>query len=210
MPPTRGNARIFHIISIQRRMADASFARATSWEQAKSAHERWVAEYNGQAHWAHRKRVDGRLSPLEVVEGATGVLRSPDVMRHIFRHRQTRRFDAHGYMRFRRWRLYGEAGLGRKDGVVWVYRETLTIEYANAPLAQYPITYQPDRKHLHTVGKPQLFESPYQSPQLSLWEVGAVEWFPVQRLPDYAPRAERVVAPATQLTLFDDTARQQA
>jgi hypothetical protein len=73
-----------------------------------------------------------------------------------------------------------------------------------APLAQYPLISQLDWKRRRTVGKPRLFDSPYQSPRVSLWEIGAVEWFPVQRLPDDAPRAKNAEAsPLRQVALFD-------
>jgi hypothetical protein len=36
-------------------------------------------------------------------------------------------------------------------------------------------------KHLLRVGNPRLFDHPYQSPQLPLWEPGEVEWFVILR-----------------------------
>jgi hypothetical protein len=40
-------------------MADWHFAQATTWAKLREAHDRWVAEYNYQVHWAHREREDG-------------------------------------------------------------------------------------------------------------------------------------------------------
>lgn len=88
---------------------------------------------------------------------------------------------------------------------MWVYRESLTIEYESAPLSQYAITYQPDQVHLRTVKPTQLFESPFRSPQLSLWDVGAVTWFQVRRLPDYirqSPHPPHQEPACAQLVLF--------
>lgn len=76
------------------------------------------------------------------------------------------------------------------------------MEFADQPLAQYAVTYQPDRTHLLTVTNPRLFETPYRSPQLPLWELGDGDWLKIVWLGRYAPRrAKRIVAGA-QLPLF--------
>jgi putative transposase len=49
--------------NVQRRMADHRFAEAESWAEFTEAHDRFVEDYNAQAHWAHRTREDGRRSP---------------------------------------------------------------------------------------------------------------------------------------------------
>jgi hypothetical protein len=46
-------------------MDDHRFAE--SWAELTAAHDRFVEDYNAQAHWAHRKREDGRRSPSEVL-----------------------------------------------------------------------------------------------------------------------------------------------
>src|SRR5215207_6539923 len=48
--------------AIQRRMADYHFSRAESWEELVAEHDRLLAGYNTQRHWAHEKREDGRRS----------------------------------------------------------------------------------------------------------------------------------------------------
>ncbi len=42
------------LFSIQRRMADWGFAKATSWAQLADEHARWVGNYNQQDHTPHR------------------------------------------------------------------------------------------------------------------------------------------------------------
>ncbi len=42
----------------QMRMADHGFAKAATWEDLLRVHERWVDDFNGQSHWAHRDRED--------------------------------------------------------------------------------------------------------------------------------------------------------
>ncbi|MBA3945155.1 MAG: hypothetical protein H0X37_11405 [Herpetosiphonaceae bacterium] len=36
----------FHIINVQRRMADYEFARVTTWNELQTAHARWINENN--------------------------------------------------------------------------------------------------------------------------------------------------------------------
>jgi putative transposase len=48
---------------IQKRMADWHFAKAESWAGLVYAHDRFVADYNAQGHFAHQRREDGRRSP---------------------------------------------------------------------------------------------------------------------------------------------------
>jgi len=77
----------------------------------------------------------------------------------------------------------------------------LTIEFADEPLAQYRVRYQPDKKQLRVVTEPRLFETPFASPQLSLWELNDAEWLKVIRRADYAPRRPRQ-QPPVQASLF--------
>jgi hypothetical protein len=78
--------------------------------------------------------------------------------------------------------------LAKEQTAVWLYAETLTIEFADEPLAQYRVRYQPDKSHLLTIEEPRLFETPYRSAQLPLWELSEAEWLKVVRRPPYAPR----------------------
>ena len=96
--------------------------------------------------------------------------------------------DRAGYARFRRWRVYAERGLDGEPVAVWLYAEHLTLVYRDEPLAQYRVTYQPDRRRLKAVAAEHLFETPHRSPQLPLWTGGDDGWLPVLRLPAYAPR----------------------
>ncbi len=94
---------------------------------------------------------------------------------------------------FRSWRVYGEHGLPGQPAVIWLYGETLTIALNDVALAQYRVNYQPDLKHLRTIDEPRMFDNPYRSPQLPLWELGDDEWLKVVRLPDYPRRTPQRV-----------------
>ncbi len=152
---------------IQRRMADWHFAKATTWAELLAVHDQWVFNLNYQVHWAHQERDDDRRTPRDVLAWYTGRPVTPEELHRLFyRTRFGRKLDKLGYVRFRHWRVYGERGLARERAAVWLYGETLTLEYADEPLAQYRVRYQPDKAHLRTVEAPLLFETPYQSPQL--------------------------------------------
>jgi len=95
--------------NIQRRMADWHFANAKDWPGMVEAHERFVEDYNAQAHWAHQGREDGRRSPAEVLGFVSGVRhREEELACAFFSARFVRVLDSLGYARFRHWRLYGE------------------------------------------------------------------------------------------------------
>jgi hypothetical protein len=61
--------------------------------------------------------------------------------------------------------LYGERGLAGEQAVVWLYREQLTVAFADVALAQDQATYQPDDRHMAAVTATEVFETPYRSPQ---------------------------------------------
>ncbi|MGD9510659.1 MAG: hypothetical protein AB7X49_19130 [Geminicoccaceae bacterium] len=102
-----------------------------------------------------------------------------------------RRVDQSGYVRFRRWRLYGERGLARQTVAVWLTTERLVLTYSDEPLAQYAVTYARDRRHRKSVREERLFATPFQSPQPPLWEPAAGEWLRVLQLPAPLPRRRR-------------------
>jgi putative transposase len=202
----RGRAWQSHIettFNIQRRMADWHFGQATTWQELREAHDRWVADCNYQVYWAHRYREDGRRSPAEVLSCVTGTAHSDEELRRLFIPRFARCLDQRGYVRFRPWRIYGERGSATEQGAAWLYGEHLTVHFAEEPLAQYKVRYERDQKGLTTVTKPRLFETPFRSPQLLLWEFRPDDWHLVLRLPEYAPR-RRQTAAAIQLPLLPE------
>ena len=171
--------------NIQRRMADWHFARARTWEELVAVHDRWMADYNAQVHWAHRDRADGRRRPLTVLGWVIGTVHDPDRLEAVFgRVRFERRLDRVGYARFRRWRLYGERGLARQPAALWLSSDYLTIEFADEPLAQYVVHLGTRPRELQRVAVLRLFETRHRSPQPFLWELGPEEWLAVIRLPD--------------------------
>ncbi len=168
--------------------------------------KRWITEgaagLDDKSSAPHQERGDDRRSPRDVLGWVSGREIAPEELHRVFyRTRFGRKLDKMGYVRFRHWRVYGEQGLGKEHAAVWLYGETLTIEFADEPLARYRVRYRLDKKQLRAVEEPHLFETPFRSPQLALWELDDTEWLKVIRLPDYAPRQSRQ-EPLTQAALL--------
>ena len=191
--------------NIARKMADARFARARSWEEVLAIHRRFVYDYNVQRHWAHESREDGCHSPVEVLGRQTGTMYPPAVLdRILFATRYTRHLDKHGFLRFQHWKLYGERGLAKAPVTVWVYEGSLKVEHQAVMLSQYSVELQDDRKHLQKVSGPRLVETPFRSPQLTLWTLGPDDWLLYWRTPDPLPgRRKRPAHEISQQVLFE-------
>jgi transposase InsO family protein len=186
--------------SIQHRMADYHFEKASTWEALLGVHEKWVADYNYQNHWAHRDRTDDRHSPVRVLGWVKGKSHEDLDLETIFNSlRQSRQFNKLGYVRFRHWQIYGELGLAKQQAAIWLYQETLTIEFKAQPLSEYNFEYEDDQHRLKTVRPIRYYETFYKSPQLNLWPQGEVEWRMVRQLPAYVPRQTVTPPIATQL-----------
>jgi hypothetical protein len=134
-----------------------------------------------------------------VLGWVTGTVYDEEELRRLFTVRFRRRLDRQGYVRFRHWRIYGERGLAGDEGAVWLYGENLTVHFAQEPLARYKVAYAADQKR--QVTEPRLFDTPFQSPQMFLWEHGLADWHLVLRLPEYAPQ-RRLAHVAVQPPLF--------
>jgi transposase len=181
--------------NLQRRMADHRFAEAESWVGLAEAHDRFVEDYNAQAHWAHRERADGRRSPAEVLGFLSGVRhREEELRRAFFSSRFARTLDTLGYARFRHWRVYGEEALAGREAALWLAAESLTLEHAGEPLSRYEVRVE-DTGELHSVGRPRLFGTSaavVAQPRLfGLDALGEGGWLKALRLEGYAPRRPR-------------------
>jgi len=172
-----------------RKMADAKFARATSWEEMISVHRSWMHDYNAQRHFAHEKREDGCHSPAHVLGEQKGAMYPESVLNRIlFATRYTRHLNRFGYLRVQGWKLYGEAGLSGSPVTVWVYDGSITVEYQAVTLSKYHVELEEDRKQIKQISKPHVATTPFRSPQLTLLDVGPDEWRLYWRAPSYQPR----------------------
>jgi hypothetical protein len=109
--------------------------------------------------------------------------------------RFTRRLDALGCARFRRWRLYAEEGFARCEVAVWISNDDLVVEYAGQTLSSYDVSFSDDAK-LREVTNPRLLLTRHRTQQqLKLfaleYELGEDGWLKVLRLEEYAVRSRR-------------------
>ncbi len=163
-------------------MADWSFEKAQTWEDLLAAHEKWHRDYNFQKQMAHEKRDDGCHSPAAVLGWIKGMQPEPELVYRVFAALcETRTLTKAGYARFRNFLLYGERELAGHKTSINIFQDMLTLEYEKHPLSRYSVEWQPDDTHFLRVGNPHLYDHPYQSPQLPLWELDEVEWFVIIR-----------------------------
>jgi transposase InsO family protein len=179
--------------NIGRRMEDHDFAQATTWAEMRAIHDRFFADYNLQPHWAHRQRKDGRRTPQAVLGPIHGVWCDEAELDRLFRLRAQRVFDAGGYVRYKRWRIYGERGLARRRGAVWLFGEVLSVAFEDDTLAQYRVHYEPQTRRIAALTDAHLFETGHASPQPFLWDLGDVEWHLVRHVRPYRPRRRPTV-----------------
>jgi hypothetical protein len=98
----------------------------------------------------------------------------------------------------------GERGLAKAPVTVWVHEGSLKIEHQAVTLSQYTVESADDRKHLQKVSNPRLVETPFRSPQLTLWTLGPDDWLLYWRTPDSAPVRRRHRVPGiVQVPLFE-------
>jgi putative transposase len=188
-----------------RKMADAKFARARSWEEMTAIHRQWMYDYNVQRHFAHEKREDGCHSPAAVLGGQKGRVYPESVLsRILFATRYVRRLDKHGFLRYQDWKFYGERGLAKEKVTVWIYEGSLRVEKEAVTLSQYEVSMLNDHKHVQVVRSARAHETPFHSPQLTLFDLGPDGWILYWKTPEQVPRRNvRRVEGITQLPLFE-------
>ena len=187
----------------QRRLADWHFERAQTWEDLLAAHEKWLLDFNYQHHFAHEQREDGCHSPAAVLSWVKGMQPEPELIYRAFSAvGETRTITKAGYVRFRDYLLYGERNLAGERALVNLFQDVLTLEYQEQPLSRYSVEWQPDEKHLRRAGNARLYDHPYRSPQLPLWEDAAVEWYLILRADPYGPRRKKKRLVFLQMPLF--------
>lgn len=199
------------LFSIQRRLADFAFSNARTWPEIQQVHQTWWHNYNQEHHYAHRERQDGRHSPLEVLRGMLGRTIPEEVLsRALYATQFTRQIDKHGYVRFKHWRFFGENGLPAREEVsVWVYENTLKVEYQATTLSLYSIRLDADQQQITEVKNARRIETHFRSPQLDLWRLSDTEWLLALRRPEPVVRKKqgKIIPLAQQLPLpeFDAT-----
>jgi hypothetical protein len=143
-----------------------------------------------------------------VLRWVIGTPHAPEVLAQLFAPvRYARRLDRAGYVRFRRWRVYGHRALPQQPALVWLSEETLTVGLAAEPLAYYRVKVN-RRGELTTVTEPRLLPARYQAPQPRLWPwaPNSGEWQLALRMPAKGRRRRRRPAEGVQGQLLEAAA----
>jgi len=82
-----------------------------------------------------------------------------------------------------RFYVYAERGLARQRVSLWLYAGRLDIAFNEALLARYQYHAQRKCSQLQAIHHPQLYQTPYTSPQLELWELDDTHWRKVLERP---------------------------
>jgi len=89
-------------------------------------------------NWAHRRRNDGKHSPLAVLGDARGKqVESADLERAFAQRYCQRLTDTRGFVRIGRWRIYIEDGLPRTPVQLSFWNGKLRAEYQSQILTEY-------------------------------------------------------------------------
>ena len=161
---------------VERRLGDALFERAGTFEEIQERHADFVATFNTTPHWAHRERDDGLRTPADVLNWVRGGTIDVGVLQRALRHVQVERVvNQRGYVSVQRFYIYAERGLARRRVSIWLYDGRLHIGHEETLLARYAYQYDRKARRLRAVEAPQLYRTAYTT-QLELWELDDVQW----------------------------------
>ncbi len=90
--------------------------------------------------------------------------------------------DRHGYVRYANWRLYGERALVGQPAIVWRCGDNVLVEHQDIPLTQFTVDVVADTRLIRPVKEARLFETPFESPQPFLPDLGDVAWLLAVRM----------------------------
>ena len=170
---------------VQLRLADFNFEQAQTFSQVQDHHADFIRTFNHTSHYGHQDRADNRRTPAQVLAWVRGNLVEPAKLQRLFQQLQfTRTVNRFGFVSIQRFFLYAEQGLSRHRVSIWILEGTLHVEYQHLILAQYQCDYHAQRNQLLEVSQPTLFQTPFVSPQLTLFELDDQQWLKIrQRAP---------------------------
>lgn len=91
-------------------------------------------------------------------------------------------------MSVQRFYIYAERDLARRRVAVWIYQDRLHIEFQQTLLSRYQCKIDRRRKSLKSVFRPQIYPTPFTSPQLELFELDEEQWRRAWLRPPYLYR----------------------
>jgi putative transposase len=156
---------------IQARIGEYGWERCHTVEEAIDLHRQLVHDHNRLPHFAHRCRQDNKHSPLEVLAYAHGrEIDKADLHRAFSRKCWQRKTDERGFVRVNHWEIYVEAGLPKTPIQVTYWDKKLRAEYDANLLVEYNCKWDNLNQRPKAISHPQFFETPFQSPQLPLFD----------------------------------------
>jgi hypothetical protein len=151
-------------------------------EEIQNFHAEFTDTFNTTTHYAHQERADGRHTPMAVLSWVRGRAIDPAQLHRLFQRLQfTRTVNRYGFVSVQRFYIYAEHGLSRQRVSIWIYEGQLRIEYQETLLAQYQVGYDQRQKRLQEVSQPTLYQTPFASPQMELFELDDEQWLKIQQ-----------------------------
>ena len=170
-------------------------------EEVQNIHADFIDTFNTTSHWAHQERNDDRRTPMAVLAWVRGRSVDPEKLHRLFQRLQFIRIvNRFGFVSVQRFYIYAEQGLSRQRVSIWIYEGNLQIEYQETLLAQYYGDYDWRKKGLQGVSQPTLYQTPFASPQLEMFELDDEQWLKVRQR-SYQRRQKRIAQQARQIPL---------
>jgi transposase len=156
---------------IQARVGEYQWERCRSVDEAITVHQELMRDHNRLPHFAHRHRQDNKHTPLEVLGQACGrEVDAATLHRAFSRMSWQRKTNAQGFIKLNRWKIYVEEGLPKTEIQVNYWDGKLRAEYQSQLLAEYNCKWDASAQRPKSIGKPHLYETQFQSPQLTLFD----------------------------------------
>ncbi len=186
---------------IQARMGEYIWQQCSRVDQAIEVHRELIRDHNRLPHFAHCKREDQKLSPLQVLSSARGRETDSATLHRAFSRRfWNRKTDNQGFVRVNRWKIYIEEGLPKTPVQVTYWDGKLRAEYQNHLLAEYNCKWNSNFNRPKSIANPTFFDTPFQSTQLELFDIG-INHNPVELIPFHLT-SKKVAVGAEQLKLY--------
>lgn len=145
---------------IQARLGEFLWQQCSNTEEAIEVHRELIRDHNRLPHFAHRKREDGKSSPLEVLGGSRGAEIDKTGLHQAFsRQVWQRRTNEKGFIRVGRWKIYVEEGLPKTPVELIYWDGKLRAEYRQEKLAEYDCRWNEKDQRPKTIENPQHFET---------------------------------------------------
>jgi hypothetical protein len=150
-------------------LADAKFKQGDTFAEIQDQRAAFIQLFNMTRHWAHKDRLNDRLTPIAVLAGRLGRSVTSQKLGRVFRQLQfSRAVNHHGSASVQRFYIYAELGLAKQRVGIWLYQDRLHVEYQQTLLACYQYRFDRKTKKIADIKKPTLYRALFASPQIEL------------------------------------------